>query len=60
MQPSPPLRCEMAVRAAALAQARTAELLKKEEEKQQNMLKMLGLSGLKAGQKITIAPRKEG
>ena len=27
MQPSPPLRCEMAVRAAALAQARTAELL---------------------------------
>lgn len=40
--------------------ARTAELLKKEEEKQQNMLKMLGLSGLKAGQKITIAPRNEG
>jgi len=27
LQPSPPLRCEMAVRAAALAQARTAELL---------------------------------
>ncbi|KAL7539379.1 hypothetical protein ACHAXR_009249 [Thalassiosira sp. AJA248-18] len=39
--------------------ARTSELLKKEEEKQKKMLEMLGLSGIKAGQKIKIAPRND-
>jgi len=39
---------------------RAATLLKKEEDKQTAMLEMLGLSGLKAGQKITIAPRTDG
>ncbi|KAL3768628.1 hypothetical protein ACHAW5_004323 [Stephanodiscus triporus] len=35
------------------------ELLAKEAEKQKNMLEMLGLSGVKLGEKITIAPRKD-
>jgi hypothetical protein len=35
------------------------ELQKKEHERQENMLKMLGLTGVKPGQKITIAPRKD-
>ena len=37
---------------------RTSELLKKEEDKQKKMLEMLGLSGLKPGEKIKIAPRQ--
>ena len=39
--------------------ARASELLKKEEEKQKKMFEMLGLSGMKAGQKIKIAPRDD-
>ena len=39
--------------------ARASELLAKEAEKQKNMLEMLGLSGVKLGEKITIAPRKD-
>ncbi|KAL7551669.1 hypothetical protein ACHAWF_017308, partial [Thalassiosira exigua] len=39
--------------------ARTSELLKKEEEKQKKMFEMLGLTGIKAGKKITIAPRND-
>lgn len=39
---------------------RVTELQQKEKEKQEEMLKMLGLSDIKAGQKITIAPRKDG
>jgi len=42
-------------------QARVAELQQKEQEKQAAMLEMLGLSGkIQAGQKIQIAPRKDG
>jgi len=42
-------------------QARVAELQNKEKEKQAAMLEMLGLSGkIKAGEKIKIAPRKDG
>ena len=42
-------------------QARVAELQNKEKEKQAAMLEMLGLSGkIKAGEKIQIAPRKDG
>jgi hypothetical protein len=37
---------------------RTSELLKKEEEKQKKMLEMLGISGLKPGEKIKIPPRQ--
>ncbi|KAG7350628.1 hypothetical protein IV203_009988 [Nitzschia inconspicua] len=40
-------------------QSRIDELQSKEDERQQNMLKMLGLDNLK-GQKIKIAPRKDG
>ena len=39
--------------------ARTSELLAKEAEKQKKMLEMLGLTGVKPGQKITIAPRND-
>ena len=39
--------------------SRMEELQKKEQERQENMLKMLGLTGVKPGQKITIAPRKD-
>jgi hypothetical protein len=40
-------------------QDRIAELKKKEQDKQDAMIKMLGLTGVKPGQKITIAPRKD-
>lgn len=40
--------------------ARVEELKNKEQERQSNMLKMLGLEGVKPGQKIQIAPRKDG
>ena len=40
-------------------QERVAELKRKEQEKQDAMIKMLGLTGVKPGQKITIAPRKD-
>jgi hypothetical protein len=40
-------------------QDRIAELKKKELDKQDAMIKMLGLTGVKPGQKITIAPRKD-
>ncbi|CAJ1951374.1 unnamed protein product [Cylindrotheca closterium] len=39
---------------------RIQELQAKEQERQENMLEMLGLKNLKPGQKITIAPRKDG
>jgi hypothetical protein len=39
--------------------ARASELLAKEAEKQKKMLEMLGLSGVKLGEKITIAPRQD-
>ena len=39
--------------------ARMSELLAKEAEKQKKMLEMLGLTGVKPGQKITIAPRND-
>jgi hypothetical protein len=39
--------------------SRMEELQKKELERQENMLKVLGLTGVKPGQKITIAPRKD-
>jgi hypothetical protein len=38
---------------------RVAEVKKKEQDRQDAMIKMLGLTGVKPGQKITIAPRKE-
>ena len=38
---------------------RITELQNKEKDRQENMLKMLGLQNLKPGQKITIAPRKD-
>ena len=41
-------------------ESRITELQQKEKDKQENMLKMLGLQNVKPGQKITIAPRKEG
>jgi hypothetical protein len=40
-------------------QDRIAELKKKEQDKQDAMIKMMGLTGIKPGQKITIAPRKD-
>jgi hypothetical protein len=40
-------------------EARTSELPTKEAEKQKRMLEMLGLSGVKLGEKITIAPRND-
>ena len=40
--------------------SRIQELQDKEKDRQENMLKMLGLQNLKAGQKITIAPRNDG
>jgi len=40
-------------------QGRVAELKKKEQDKQEQMIKMLGLQGIKPGQKIQIAPRKD-
>lgn len=53
-------RSQYRARKDAEKAARTAELLQKEEEKQANMLAMLGLSGLKAaGQKIKILPRND-
>jgi hypothetical protein len=39
--------------------SRFAELQKKEDDKKEAMLKLLGLDALKPGQKITIAPRKD-
>lgn len=39
---------------------RIQELQAKEEGRQQNMLEVLGLKNLKPGQKITIAPRRDG
>ena len=45
-------------RKEAAKQERTSELLRKEDDKQKKMLQMLGLSGLKPGEKIKIAPRK--
>jgi hypothetical protein len=39
--------------------ARVEELKNKEQERQSNMLKALGLDGMKPGQKIQIAPRKD-
>ncbi|KAL3823010.1 hypothetical protein ACHAXA_008150 [Cyclostephanos tholiformis] len=39
--------------------ARTSELMNKEAEKQKRMLEMLGLSGVKPGEKITIPPRND-
>lgn len=41
-------------------QDRVAELKKKEQDKQDAMIKMLGLTGVKPGQKIKIAPRNDG
>lgn len=40
-------------------EGRLAELQQKENERQQAMLNALGLTGVKPGQKITIAPRKD-
>jgi hypothetical protein len=40
--------------------SRVEELQNKERERQENMLKMLGLDAVKPGQKISIAPRKDG
>jgi hypothetical protein len=40
-------------------EARVAELQQKETDRQAAMLKALGLTGIKPGQKITIAPRKD-
>lgn len=40
--------------------ARIAELQKKEDDKQKAMLQMLGLSAIKPGEKIKIAPRNDG
>jgi hypothetical protein len=39
--------------------SRVTELQKKEDDKKEAMLKMLGLDAMKPGQKITIAPRKD-
>lgn len=39
---------------------RIQELQEKDKERQESMLEMLGLNKLKPGQKITIAPRKDG
>jgi hypothetical protein len=39
--------------------SRFAELQKKEDDKKEAMLKLLGLDAMKPGQKITIAPRKD-
>jgi hypothetical protein len=39
--------------------SRVAELQKKEDDKKEAMLKLLGLDAMKPGQKITIAPRKD-
>jgi hypothetical protein len=52
----PPPRRE---RREADKEARTSELPTKEAEKQKRMLEMLGLSGVKLGEKITIAPRND-
>ena len=45
-------------RKEAAKQERNSELLKKEEDKQKKMLEMLGIAGLKPGEKIKIAPRQ--
>ncbi|KAL9183420.1 hypothetical protein ACHAXT_004276 [Thalassiosira profunda] len=39
--------------------ARASELQKKEEDRQKKMFEALGLTGIKPGQKIQIAPRKD-
>jgi hypothetical protein len=44
---------------SAEKESRLAELQQKENERQQAMLNALGLTGIKPGQKITIAPRKD-
>ena len=46
-------------RQAEMAQ-KVEEGKRKEEEKRKEMLSMLGLSGVDAGKKITIAPRRDG
>ena len=48
-----------ASRRAEKRNTRVAELEQKEKDKRKAMLEQLGLSGLKPGQKITIAPRKD-
>jgi hypothetical protein len=40
--------------------SRIEEMENKERQRQETMLKMLGLEGIKPGQKITMAPRKDG
>ncbi|KAL3795358.1 hypothetical protein HJC23_009531 [Cyclotella cryptica] len=40
--------------------AKVEDAKRKEEEKRREMLAMLGLSGVDAGKKITIAPRQDG
>ena len=45
-------------RREAAKNERTTELLKKEEDKQKKMLEMLGIAGLKPGEKIKIQPRQ--
>ena len=40
-------------------ESRLADLQQKERDRQVSMLKSLGLTGIKPGQKITIAPRKD-
>lgn len=44
---------------ASEKERRLADLQQKERERQESMLKSLGLTGIKPGQKITIAPRKD-
>ena len=44
---------------ASVKESRLEELQKKEHDRQEAMLKALGLTGIKPGQKITIAPRKD-
>ena len=44
----------------AMRNARVEELKQKEQERQSNMLKMLGLDAVQPGHKIQIAPRKDG
>jgi hypothetical protein len=44
---------------ASHKESRLADLQQKERERQESMLKSLGLTGIKPGQKITIPPRKD-
>ena len=52
-------RAKREKRQAEMAQ-KVEEGKRKEEEKRKEMLSMLGLSGMDAGKKITIAPRRDG